>query len=350
VYRQNSLSNQAQCKTLRTKTGIVLSLALIAFASYSLQGRSNDAEKVGRKVRVLSISFRDKPLETIAQIVDREAGRGADLVALPETWRGQKNESPETLDGPTITTMAALAKKHHTYIVCPIDRKDGANRLNSAVLLDRNGKVVCVYDKVFPYWSEFDLQQKVEIGKEVPVYQADFGKVGFAICFDVNFPEVWKRLADRGAEIVIWPSAYSAGTSLQAHAINHHYYIVTSTQTRDTIVYDITGEEVLYEKSKDINISRITLDLDRGIYHQNFNIPKRDRLLKEHPDDIMQEKWMDREQWFVLKAKRSGVSARELARQYGLEELRDYISRSNREIDKMRGWPFAGKTPISQVQ
>jgi hypothetical protein len=125
---------------------------------------------------------------------------------------------------------------------------------------------------------------------------------------------------------------------------------VTSTQTRETIVYDITGEEVLYEKSKDINISRITLDLDRGIYHQNFNIPKRDRLLREHPEDIMQEKWMDREQWFVLKAKRPGVSARELARQYGLEELRDYISRSNGEIDKMRGWPFAGKTLINRVQ
>ena len=86
-------------------------------------------------------------------------------------------------------------------------------------------------------------------------------------------------------------------------------------------------------------VSRITQDLDRGIYHQNFNIPKRDLLLKEHGEDLFQEKWLDREQWFVLKAKRPGVSARELARQYGLEELRDYISRSNREIDQMRGWP-----------
>jgi predicted amidohydrolase len=228
VDRQNFLSSQGKSKTLQTRTGIVLGVALVGFICYSLQGRSSDPERVGRQVRVLSISFRDKPLETIAQLVDREASRGADLVALPETWRGQKNESPETLEGPTITTMAALAKKHHTYIVCPIDRKHGVQRLNSAVLLDRNGKVVCVYDKVYPYWSEFDLKQKVEVGKEAPVYQADFGKVGFGICFDVNFPEVWKRLADRGAEIVIWPSAYSAGTSLQAHAINHHYYIITS--------------------------------------------------------------------------------------------------------------------------
>jgi hypothetical protein len=58
----------------------------------------------------------------------------------------------------------------------------------------------------------------------------------------------------------------------------------------------------------------------------------------------MAEKRMNREAWFVLKAKRPGVSARELARQYGLEELRDYINRSRREIDELRGWAFAQKT------
>jgi len=51
------------------------------------------------------------------------------------------------LDGPTVTAMAAIAKKHHTYIVCPIDRKEGNRRYNSAVLIDRNGKVVLVYNK-----------------------------------------------------------------------------------------------------------------------------------------------------------------------------------------------------------
>jgi hypothetical protein len=182
------------------------------------------------------------------------------------------------------------------------------------------------------------------VGREAPVYQADFGRVGMAICFDANFPEVWKRLADQGAELVIWPSAYSAGTTLQAHALVNHFYIVTSTLCGDCIVYDITGKEILYDKNKDVNVSRITLDLDRGIYHQNFNIARRDKLLAEHGEDVMQEMWMDREQWFVLKARRPGVSARALARQYGLEELRDYVNRSRREIDKMRGWPFVDKT------
>jgi predicted amidohydrolase len=293
-------------------------------------------QKIGRPVRVVSLSFYGKSMAEIAEVVDREGAKAVDLIILPETWRGQ-TDSPESLDGPIVTTMSALAKKHSTYLVCPIDRRDGKRRLNTAVLIDRAGKISGVYDKVYPYWSEFDLKPPVEPGHEARVFQTDFGKVGLAICFDVNFPEVWQRLADQGAELVVWPSAYSAGTSLQAHALNHHFYIVTSTLTRDCLVYDITGEELRYDKSDDLNVSRITLDLDRGIYHQNFNIEKRDKLLKDHAQEVKQVKWLDREQWFVLQATKPGVSARALAKQYGLEELRDYLSRSRREIDQRRG-------------
>jgi hypothetical protein len=48
------------------------------------------------------------------------------------------------------------------------------------------------------------------------------------------------------------------------------------------------------------------------------------------------EKHHLREQWIILRARRPGVSARALAKEYGLEELRDYINRSRREIDRMR--------------
>lgn len=298
---------------------------------------------IGRRVRISSISFTGKGLEEVVDLIDQEGAEGVDLIALPETWRGQHAGSAETLDGPTIRALAALARRYRTYIVCPLDRQDGSRRLNSAVLLDRAGNIACVYDKVYPYWSEFDLTPPVEVGQDAPVYQADFGRVGMAICFDANFPEVWKRLADEGAELVIWPSAYSAGTTLQAHALIHHLYIVTATQTRDCIVYDITGQEIWYERSDDVNISRVTLDLDRGIYHENFNMDKLARLLREHGQDIEVEQHLQREQWIILRARRPGVSARALAREYGLEELRDYVNRSRREIDRLRGYEFADK-------
>jgi hypothetical protein len=164
-----------------------------------------------------------------------------------------------------------------------------------------------------------------------------------ATCFDVNFPEVWQRLADREAELVLWVSAYSGGIALQAHAINHHYYIVSATQNCDCLVYDITGRTLRHERGKSENVTRVNLDLDRGIYHQNFNLEKRDRLLAEHGEDLFEEESFPDEQWFVLKSIRSGVSARALAAEYGLEELRAYKRRSRAECDRRRGFPFCEK-------
>lgn len=314
-------------------------LALVFWSSLEQLGRAAEpaAGPIGRPVRVISLSCKAHPMREMLSVVDAEGAKGTDLVVLPETWRGQNDHTRETLQGPTLRELGKLARQHRMYIVSPIDRIDGDERMNSAVLLDRNGQVAGVYDKVFPYWSELDFSQPVKVAKDIPVFETDFGRLGIAICFDVNFPEVWQVLADQGAELVVWPSAYSAGSSLQAHAINHHYYIVSSTHLGDCQVFDITGEKILDERGDGIHVSRITLDLDRGIYHDNFNGDRRDNLLADRGDDVELEKTLDREQWFVLRAKRPGVSARKLANFYGLEELRDYIERSRREFNKRRG-------------
>jgi predicted amidohydrolase len=305
------------------------------------------ADQIGRPVRVVSIGFHPgRPLEEIAALVDAEGAEGVDLIAIPETCRGQNETSIEALDGPTVSRMADLARKHRTYIVCPIDRKEGTRRLNTAVLLDRQGQVACIYNKLYPVWEmECLLAEPVSPGDSVAVYQADFGRVGMAICFDVNWGSLWKLLSNLGAELVIWPSAYSAGRSLQAHAISFHYYIVSATQVPDCLVFDIDGEQLVHDlnnRGENTNVTRVTLDLDRCIFHQDLNFPeKRDKLLKEHGEEVGQEKWLSLEKWFVLKAQRPGVSARELARQYGLEEIPHYLNRSQCEIDKCRGWEFS---------
>ena len=309
--------------------------------------QSAELQNVGRLVRVVSIGFRPGlSLERIAGLVEQEGARGADIIALPETFRGQDEKSQENLDGPTISAMAGLAKKHRTYIACPIDRQAGSRRFNSVVLLDRRGNMVFIYDKIYPVWQVECLKTPaVTPGDSVAVHSADFGRVGFAICFDVNWAPIWQRLSDLGAELVIWPSAYSAGRSLQAQAVNFNYYVLSATWTPDCLLFDIDGEQILCERNNrgdGINVTRATLDLDRCIFHQDLNLPdKLDKLLKEKGEDVTREKWLPMEGWFVLKAKRPGGSARVLARQYGLEELRHYINRSRCEIDKCRGFIFS---------
>lgn len=326
------------------KFKISFSTAVFLFLLFSVNVFSLDKD-TGRPVHIISIGFPGGTIPTaeLIGIINRECDKDTDVVLLPETLQGQSQNQPQSLDGEIIRKISESARKNNTYIIAPIDRKDGDRRLNTSVLINRQGIVAGVYDKVFPYWSEYSLVPPVQPGKEVPVFKTDFGIIGLAICFDVNYPEVWKRLSDQGAELVLWSSAYSAGTSLSAHALNHHYYIITSTYTPDCLLYDITGEEILYEKRGKLNITHAVIDLDRSIYHYDFNMDKVKRLLKEHSGEIEIEKKKERESWFVLKAIKPGISSRKLAKDYGLEELRDYVNRSRIEIDRMRGWSFEQK-------
>jgi len=208
----------------------------------------------------------------------------------------------------------------------------------------------------------------------------DFGRIGLAICFDANFPGVWQNLHDLGAELVVWSSAYSAGMQLAAYSLVHHYPIATSTMVPDAALYDIDGREVLYKRggaagagdgrwsgwgagaggdagpgintgpgdgasgdanaggdaSGDICTLEYTLDLDRCIFHYNFNQDKACRLIEGHGAEIEVEKDYWREQWFILRSKSEGASARGLAASYGMEELNAYQKRSREEIDAMR--------------
>jgi beta-ureidopropionase len=293
--------------------------------------------RAGRPVRVTSIGFMPGlKVRELVRLVEAEAQKRTDIIVLPEACMGNRLDA---LDGPLVKAVSAVARKYKVYVVCPIYRKDGPRVFNSAVLLERDGRIAMIYDKVYPFWGEMAPMGPlaVAVASEVPVYQADFGRIGILTCFDVNFPQLWQILADKGAELVLWDSAYSAGRCLQAHAINHNYYIASATWARDCQVYDITGERLQYSSRGDVNMHTVTLDLDRCIFHYDFHFEKRDKLLAEHKDEVELEQDCRLESWFVLRAKQPGVSAKALARQYGMEELPHYKVRSRKEIDALRG-------------
>ena len=297
--------------------------------------------KTGRKIQITSIGFNARPVDKFIDIVDDEAQKDCDLILLPEMCTG---DVIEPLDGESVKRMSAVAAEHGVYIVFPIYRKSEINkteeRINSAILIGRKGEICGVYDKIYPFWSEFDLNPPVAIGREAPVFETDFGRIGLAICFDANFPEVFRSLSLGGAEIVLWSSAYSGGMSLQAHAINYNYTIITSTLNADCLVYDITGREIYYQhKPNSVNISRITTDLDRCIFHQDYNMEKRHKIMKEY-DGKIESELFEREGWFTLKSTSPDISARTVAVEYSMEELPAYKRRSLVEIDEMRGFKF----------
>ena len=300
--------------------------------------------KVGRPVNILCIGVsgnENRTLPDLLSLLRREIKDCDDLVLLPELALGMTIIDTEGIEVSKIQDIAAEKKVYIAFtsfrqVLSPEGKRH--DTYNSTWFIDRCGDVVGIYDKVFPYWSPEHDDPPAIPGKDMCVFDVDFGKVGITNCFDANFPDAYKRLSDLGAELVLFPSGYSAGTQLQAHALNHNFYIVSSTTKPDCVVYDITGKEIFYQTTPGINICRVTIDLDRCIFHYDMNLDKRNKLLKEHLGEVEQEVCLEREAWFTLRALKSGVSAKALASKYGLEELTAYKKRKSNELDGLRGY------------
>ena len=284
--------------------------------------------KLSRPVSIASICGERNDDAAFLRLVEEAAGQHPDLIALPETWQ----EKSEPIDSPMIRRMCALAREAGCYIVHPTLLDENGARHNTALLIDREGKIAGRYDKIYPYWSEFP---QVVPGGALRVMDCDFGKLAILICFDANFPSVWAEAARQGAELVIWSSAYGAGTQLAAHALNHHYPIVTSTLSGHSMVFDIDGSRTLNVRTDGHFTQWVQLDLDRCIFHENFNEDKLAGLLAENPPRVEVEKRLRDEQWIVVRAAGVDVSARDVCSQAGMEELRAYKRRSQASIDAM---------------
>ncbi|RKS78739.1 putative amidohydrolase [Actinomadura pelletieri DSM 43383] len=142
--------------------------------------------------------------------------RGADLVVLPELWAAgyfafdRYLERAETLDGPTVTAARAWARDLDAYVhVGSIVERDKAGRLfNTSVLIAPDGRVVHTYRKVHVFGYASRESELLTPGDALDVCPTPFGLVGATTCYDLRFPELWRDLVDRGAQVVVVPAAW----------------------------------------------------------------------------------------------------------------------------------------------
>jgi len=302
-----------------------------------------------KNVNILSLSFGpDRTVhpgwQGILDMIKENLNGTEDIVMVPETCLG--NETIE-LGGAFLSGIAEIAAKNKIYILASVYRKiDDKSRANSAILYDRKGEIAFIYDKMYPFLGEYNSEGLFVVPGSKAVYaDTDFGRVSAAICFDANFSDLWQDISDLDADLVLFSSAYSAGTQLCAHALNHHYAIVTATWKPDFAVYDINGKEVTYVRLEEwvrptkVLVSRARIDVDKIICHHNYNRDKIEKMLRENPGKIEIEHEWDREEWYVIRSTGPDVNAREICKEYGIEKLRDYKRRSRKFLDEKRGFP-----------
>ncbi|MEK7767751.1 MAG: carbon-nitrogen hydrolase family protein, partial [bacterium] len=189
----------------------------------------------------------------MAREARRRYGRGLDLAVLSESV---VNGEPGTdafahsarLDGMVREALAAAARRHRCYVVAGMNLLEDARRQkcsNVAVLLDRGGRVRGIYRKMHPVPSvpgrPVSLEGGMSPGREAPVFQCDFGRLGIQICYDVEFDEGWNELARHNAELVVWPTQSPQLARPAARALRHRYHNVSRTWKRNASIFDPMG-------------------------------------------------------------------------------------------------------------
>lgn len=178
------------------------------------------------RVHVVQVAYGDG--EPVAERVARVAAlvreqRGADLVVLPELWAPTGMDyrrweaAAEPVDGPTITAVSAAAAEIGAFVHAGsiIERSaapgpEGRFLWNTSVVLGPDGATVAVYRKIHRFGFTAGEPALIEAGADLVTLDALETRIGLATCYDLRFPEQFRLLLDRGAELFVVPAAWPA--------------------------------------------------------------------------------------------------------------------------------------------
>ena len=207
------------------------------------------------RMAVIQLNSRTNPSENMAaveQLLDRAAAMGAQFVGLPELWTylgpyDGYEEAAQTIPGPAITLLQEKARKHNMIVhggsIVEHHPTLPGKFYNTSVLINRSGEIVARYRKI----HLFDVQlangekhlesERIVPGDRVVTAEVDGITFGLTVCYDLRFPELYRSLVLRGAQVLLVPAGFTLHTGrdhwevlLRARAIENLCYVVAPGQ------------------------------------------------------------------------------------------------------------------------
>ena len=247
-----------------------------------------------RLVTVVSLNLRPEGSQTSAQSVEqfvqlaeKLAPRKTDIIVLPEgvtvvgTPLGQA-EAGEAVPGPTTARLGELARKTNSYVAAGLYERVGAAVYNTAVLIDRQGRLAGKYRKVYLPREEYEAG--LTPGRDYPVFETDFGKVGMMICWDVQYADPARALALRGAQLIVLPIWGGSPALAKARALENQVFIAASGYDFPTEILDPLGN-IVAEAPRRGSAAIATIDLNQR-YVQDWLGNMRPRFQQEIRLDV----------------------------------------------------------------
>jgi predicted amidohydrolase len=211
--------------------------------------------KIGTVYLKPNKSTPEQNLELFCGQVDAAGKLGLDIVCLPEAitvvGTGRTvSQVAEAIPGPSTRRLGDAARKNRLWVVAGLYERAGQQLFNTAVLLDRKGKLAGTYRKVHLPREEWKVG--FSPGLEYPVFQTDFGTIAIQICYDYFFPETAAAFRLHGAEIVFaptWGTTFAdhdghveGENTFRVRARDEGLYLVPSVYDGNSMVIDPLGK------------------------------------------------------------------------------------------------------------
>jgi predicted amidohydrolase len=189
-------------------------------------------------------------LATARRLIAEACARGATFISLPENFdlmSGTKDKRAlaDSVEGERLRPLRELASERRVTLLCGSFAEAGPDGKihNTSVLIGPTGETLGVYRKVHLFdvdvgdGATYRESELVAPGTETVVAESEAGRVGLSICYDLRFPELYRKLSAAGADLLCVPSAFTERTGrdhwevlLRARAIENQSYVVAAAQ------------------------------------------------------------------------------------------------------------------------
>jgi predicted amidohydrolase len=190
----------------------------------------------------ISLGRPEENFQAAQSLATKAVAQGADLLVLPELWAtgydlDRAREYAAPLDKGHFALMADLAQMHGQYVAgTALEDNPGGRPFNTAALYGPDGRCLGAYRKVH-LWAPLGEVEHMTPGDALPVFELPWGTVAMAICYDLRFPELFRSLVAKGADLIFLPAAFTLATGrdhwevlLRARAIENQAYVVAPAQ------------------------------------------------------------------------------------------------------------------------
>ena len=276
------------------------------------QRASNNHYLIVAAVQLQPSDSIERNLNNSAKLIQSAADQGAQLVVLPENFAhlgrndfaaiGLAESQPQGLVRQFLSDQAALYGLWLVAGTVPIsDPQQSIKPYARCLLFDPQGNQSSAYDKIHLFDVELDRsglkneQQSAyresdnfSSGSEVVVAQTDLGCLGMTVCYDLRFPELYRQLADLGAQIVTVPAAFTAATGrdhwlllLRARAVENQVFVIGANMVdRDHPRRALWGGSVIIDPWGNILAS---LDDQPGVAVAEIDLNRIDEIRAKMP-------------------------------------------------------------------